>query len=479
MRSHAARVLVAIASATAGLTTSPSRSAGEELGRRPPNLILVVTDDQSFDSIPHRPAVMPWLQARVQDPTNHWIRFANAFVNDPLCCPSRASILTGRYPHHTGVTDNAIEGFDESATLATWLHDGGYWTGLVGKYFTHYPGPRGDYVPPGWDRWAAGAGRAFDYYGYTLEQCPAGRASGAPSCAGGTATPVAYGAEREDYETTVLRKLAVRFLQQAPADRPFFLYFAPFAPHRPSVPASRDAGAYEDLPPTVTPGFDERDVSDKPAWVQAIPRLSAREKARYHRERRDAFETLLGVDRAVSRILETVQARGDLSNTVVVFMTDNGYSFGEHRWHGKRCPYDECVRTPFFVRYPGAAHRVERRLVSNVDVAPTLAALAGVTPTLPADGLSLVPLLEGSAPAWKRALLLELRGGARPMPQWWGVRTRRHLFVQLGTGEEELYDLSGTRGPADPYQLRNRAGEAAYADALARFRTMLAGLIAP
>jgi len=136
-----------------------------------PNVIIILTDDQSIDTLPSDPPAMPWLQARIADPQDHWTWFPNAFVNTPLCCPSRATLLTGLYSHHTGVQDND-DGhlLDERATLAVRLHDAGYRTGLIGKYLNLYPFGRGPYMPPGWDRWVGKGNRsaATVYYGYPL-----------------------------------------------------------------------------------------------------------------------------------------------------------------------------------------------------------------------------------------------------------------------------------------------------------------------
>lgn len=334
----------------------------------------------------------------------------------------------------------------------------------MGRYFNHYPLNRGPYVPPGWDRWAADAGGAVDYYTYTLDECPRPDApAGSPSCAGGPATAVDYGSAQSDYHTTVMRRKELQFLDEAPADRPFLLYLAPLAPHGARIPAPGDKGAYSSLPPLHSPAFAEQDVSDKPAWIRNITPLSAARQATYDSRREREYETMLGADRMVDDVLAKLAAKGELDHTVILYMTDNGFSYGEHRWFGKRCAYDECVRTPFLVRYPGATPHVDDHLVSNVDVAPTFAELAGITPPLAEDGTSIAPLLNGLDPPWRDSVLLELPGAQKPMPKWWAVRTEEYLYVELVTGERELYDLTGANGPADPYELQNRAGEPSYA----------------
>jgi arylsulfatase A-like enzyme len=431
---------------------------------RRPNIVLILTDDQSFDSLPHDPPVMPALQAMMQDPTDHWIQFPNAFINTPLCCPSRATILTGESSNHTGVQNN-FEGavLDDASTVATWLHDAGYETGLIGKYLNGYPFGFAPYVPPGWDRWLVRkqAAQGSLYYDYVLED---------------QGFPVVHGDEPADYSTDVYASAAVSFLRSAPADRPFFLEIAPSAPHRPWTPAPGDVGAYAGMPIFQPPSVGEPDVSDKPAWVRRLPEPDAARLAQLRSLHQRSFEALRAVDRLVARVVRVLRERGALDRTVIFFLTDNGFSFGEHRWVSKACPYEECVRTPFLVRFPSALSHVDDHLVSNVDLAPTFADLAGVAPGNRVDGRSLVPLLEGrSPPSWRTGVLLEYVGD-RHIPAWWAIRTANFLYVEYATGERELYDLTGRLGPADPYELDNRADDPAYAPVLARLAARLAAL---
>jgi arylsulfatase A-like enzyme len=219
------------------------------------------------------------------------------------------------------------------------------------------------------------------------------------------------------------------------------------------------------------PSVGEPDVGDKPAWVRALPPLDEADRLRLREARRGAFETLLSVDEAVRSIVEAVEARGDLDRTAIAFVSDNGFAFGEHRWERKECPYDPCVRVPFLVRFPPAAHRVEDAPASTVDLAPTIAELAGLDPPATVDGASLVSLLMGEARARRGPVFLEWAGDDS-VPGWWQVRTPAAAYVELATGERELYDLR-----RDPDQLTNVVEDPAYAevvdrlaDALARFR---------
>jgi N-acetylglucosamine-6-sulfatase len=442
-----------------------------------PNIVVVLTDDQTFESLPHDPPVMPYLQSQIADPAAGWIWFPNAFVNTPLCCPSRATILTGRFSSHTGVQGND-EGalFEDSSTVATWLHAAGYRTGLVGKYLNGYPFGRSAFVPPGWDHFLGkeNTSDATVYRRYTVVDDGIART---------------YGAGPEDYATSVLSRDAVSFIRSTPPGQPFFLMFAPSAPHRPWIPPPGEAGVDRGMAITNPPGVGERDVSDKPAWVRALPSASPAQRATWRSERRSEYETLRGVDDAMRSIDEELRARGDAAHTIVIYLTDNGYAFGEHRWESKSCPYEPCVRVPFFVRVPGVDGHTDQHLVSNVDLASTIAALARVRPRLDQDGTSLTPLL-GGAPGRlvasgprrasilrRRAVLLEFAGGGG-VPAWDAVRTKAFLWVDLSTGEHELYDLAGAIGPADPAELRNRADDPDYAAARRRLEGRLRALLA-
>jgi len=421
------------------------------------NVIVIVTDDQSYDSIPRSIPVMPYLQQHVLDPADHWVVFSNGFVNTPLCCPARTTMLTGRYAHNTGVQDNA-DGplIDESATLASWLDGAGYHTGLVGKYLNLYPFGRGPYVPEGWDRWwgkLQGTSESL-YHDYTLSE---------------QGQPVHYGETEADYSTDVFAAKALEFLRDAPSDEPFFLWFAPTAPHPPVVPATRHAGRYRDLVVPTLPSLGEADVSDKPAWVQTLPVFDAEDEAHVRDDRRASFEALLGVDEAVRGIIEELRSGGELDETLIVYVSDNGFSFGEHRWIKKICPYEECIRVPFLIRLPDVVHRIEPAMVSSVDLAPTIADLVGVRPDTAFDGVSLAPLLrEDSREGRTGEVFAEWVGDDR-IPAWWELRRPGWTYIELATGERELYDMR-----RDPYELVNLATDPRQAPRIERMSVALA-----
>ena len=420
---------VVLASGAVGLLVS---SGDRARGR--PNFVVIVTDDQRWDTLDVMPAVQRLLVAG-------GVTFRNAFATTPSCCPSRVSILTGQYSHHTGVFDgssgNAPGGapaFEDGSSLATWLDDAGYRTGLVGKYLNDYAALPEGYVPPGWDEWFAIAQPPpqIRYYDYELNE-------------NGTIVP--YGDAPSDYSTSVLREKAVRFVE---AEGPFFLYFAPIAPHQPSIPAPEDVGTEIDAAWDPPPSFDEADVSDKPGGGWA-----GRDPATVRAIRDDMLRSLLAVDRAIQAIVEAVSVAGSMDETYLLLTSDNGFLWGEHRLTGKVWPYEESIRVPLVIRPPGRRDaRIVDEFALNIDIAPTIAELAGIEPGLPPDGVSLVPFLEGDPGPSRDRFVVEFHGFAPGVPPYVAVRTERHLYVEYRNGWRELYDLR-----VDPHQLRNLFGD--------------------
>ncbi len=459
LRQATAAILAAVLLAAAALKATPSPAVRDDRL----NIVVILTDDQSFDTLPSDPPTLPWLQSQIRDPNGHWLSFPNAFIQSPLCCPSRATILSGLYSRHTHVRtndDGAL--FDDTNTLATWLHGVGYFTGLIGKYLNRYPFGRGPYIPPGWDRWVVKRNTAktttYSNFGF-IDQGVALQTSDAPAT----------------YATDLFADHAVDFLRTAPHDRPFFLYFATSAPHPPWTPPLRHAGAFSQASFPVPPSVEERNVADKPAWVRKLRPIDAAERAVLLAERRRESETLLGVDDAVKRIVDQLTADGDLDRTVIFFLTDNGYSFGEHRIRGKRCQYEECIRTPFVARMPGAEARDVPGLISNVDLAPTIADLARVRPGGPVDGRSFAPVLRDERWRPPAGLFLEWAGDDE-IPSWQGVRTSDFAYIESADGTLELYDLSGAIGRPDPFELRNRSSDPRYRATVRRLAALMRAL---
>ncbi|MDP9220157.1 MAG: sulfatase [Actinomycetota bacterium] len=418
-----------------------------------PNIVFVLSDDQTIDGLAR---ALPFLN---RGPGGHWVRFPNATVNEALCCPSRATILSGQYAFHTGVLRNGDGArLDDRRTVATALHAAGYRTSLVGKYLNLYGQSFGvnGYVPPGWDDWHAYTSRV-SYYDYSLNE------NGAIH---------SFGSKAADYSTDLLAGRAKSFVTTAP--EPFYLQFTPFAPHVPSIPAPRYVGdtRFDGLN-LATPDFNETDVSDKPAYVRSTAKLTTSEAKAQLAKHKKSLLALLALDDAVSSLYNALQTRGVLDRTVIVFMTDNGYVYGEHRLTGaKTCPYTECVGTQMLVRYPGATARTDHTVVTNADLTSTFADLAGTTPALAQDGRSLRPLLASTTGLGRDGVLIEWPGGGKlECPKFWGVRTQRWKYVEYATGERELYDEVN-----DPYELVNHAGDSAYASVRKQLATQLAGM---
>ena len=397
--------------------------------------MLILTDDQRWDTLWVMPEVRSRLAAR-------GVEFTNAFASNPMCCPSRASILTGTYSHSNGVfrnepPDGGFETFDDSSTVATWLSTAGYRTALMGKYLNGYSDDQVEYVPPGWDRWLAFAGDDGNGSFYSDTLSSDGHA-------------MSTGTGPADYSTTFLADQAVSFIEETPSVRPLFLYFSVKAPHKPATPAPGDSRLFESLAPFRPPSFDEADVTDKPRYIQNRAPLTDAEIAEIDELRKDQLRTLVEVDRAVGRVLDALDSTGRLENTLVVFTSDNGFLLGEHRRDAKSVPYEESIRVPMVVRFDalGVQPRTDEHLVLNVDLAPTFAAVAGLQ-AVGVDGANLLPLLSSPGASWRTDFLIEHMGAGAT---YCGVRSERYVYIVYRTGEDELYDLS-----TDPFQLENLA----------------------
>lgn len=428
-----------------GWLVSAARSAAPVEETQLPSIVFIVSDDQRWDTMRWMPLTRRLLGA-------HGLTFRNAFVTNPLCCPSRASILTGRYSHGTGVWANSSPngGWSsfaaEGSTLPVYLQEAGYETALVGKYLNGYDG---SIVPPGWSRWVGMSDS--DYYGYTLNV---------------DGTTQRHGNDPSEYSTRVLADHAVGVIEGT--DAPLFLMVTPFAPHAegdgkrdgvkdlPVPPARLDTvgdlgGAFR------SPAWNERDVTDKPAWVRAHAPLDAAAIREIDRFRREQLRALGPLDVAVGRIVDALRRTERLDDALIVFLSDNGYSWGEHRWHSKQVAYEESIRVPMIVRADALIDRpgtAVDELALNIDLAPTAADFAGVT--YPAvDGTSLVPLFRRGGEDLRSWFLIEhtATSDRTPAPpDYCAIRDERHTYVRYATGETELYDLR-----ADPHQLENLA----------------------
>jgi arylsulfatase A-like enzyme len=430
---------------TVGAAAAVPATRGKRADQRL-NVVLILSDDERSDGT----AVMKNVQNLL---ANHGTTFTDMHVTTSMCGPSRASILTGQYAHHTGVLENfgphAYPAFKEqSADLPIWMHDAGYQTALVGKYINGYTGTAGHHmVPPGWDDWQVMDSIPMEaYYNYSIND---------------NGHLEHYGNKPSDYSTTVLTNKAVQFIHDA--RRPFFLYFAPVAPHLPAIPDKRDQGKLENIAPIHDPAFNQRNIGKEPWRFWHKDLLSAAAQLYINHVRIRQEESLLALDRSVRSVVQALKARHELNRTVILYTSDNGFLWGEHRLGGKVWPFEESTHVPLIVRTPWTTiPERNNQPVLNIDLAPTISQLAGIKPGLPEDGRSLVPFLQEKQIPWRHAFLEEylgkdlLRGGGPPAYE--AVQTRRNLYVEYKNGWRELYNLK-----KDPWELNNIAVDPATA----------------
>ena len=437
-----------------------------------PNVVVIETDDQTANTLWAMPIVQRELAGR-------GVTFENSFVSYSLCCPSRATFLTGQYAHNHGVFDNVLPfgsfyKLDSTNTLPVWLQAAGYRTMHVGKYLNRYGTRDPLQVPPGWSDWHALVDpTTYSYFGFTTNDD--GRLTHYPP------TPA-------NYSTDVLARKATDLITEASrGPRPFFLWTAFLAPHfslspfherddppgfHTPTPAPQDRNRFAWAPLPRPPSFDEADLSDKPTEIQAYPRLSDSIQSAIRENYQQELETLQAVDRAVGRIVDTLQRTGQLGRTLIIFTSDNGYFHGEHRIpREKIVPYEPAIRVPLIVSGPGIPQGVRRpQLVSNQDLAPTILAATGARPGRVEDGISLYPLMRHGQLEPGRDLLIE---GLYHVPfvTFAAIRTNRWFYAEYSDGQRELYDLL-----ADPDELVNRDLQPAYSAIEADLARRLANL---
>ena len=414
-----------------------------------PNFVIIVSDDQRYDTMDY----MPRTKRLIFDAG---VTFSKGYATTPLCCPSRASILTGMYAHDHGVHTNTAP--LTQTTVIERLHQSGYYTGMVGKYLNSWDGARRNEF----DYWAV-----FEGHGASIYFDQRINLNGVWEV-------------RPGYITYVLRNYAVEMARQATQqDKPFVLIFTPNAPHDPADPAPGDETLYTDLSPYRPPSYNEQDLSGKPDWLQNSPPMKGM-------KRLDAFrikqlQSLNSLDQAIASFLNVLSEAGKLDNTLVIYLSDNAVFWGEHQLQGKTYGYEEAIHVPFAARFPPlqSQPRVENRLVANIDIAPTLYDLAGLAIPPNVDGRSLVPLLKGGSSSWRDALLIEgwpepPSGGEQGVDQstaihpYAAIHTERYVYIETEGDRSELYDLAD-----DPYQLHNQADNPAFAKIVADLQKRL------
>lgn len=427
VRMTSLRLLVALAAASvAAMGTLPAQRSRAAEHDRPPNVVVIVTDDQrAHGTMAVMPATRRWFSAGT--------RFANAFATTPVCCPSRASIMSGRYAHNHGVRRNVGESggpehFDHDESVQRYLRDAGYRTAMFGKFFNQWPLTSD---PPYFSRWGLMRGSYFDG-DYNVN----GRMR-----------------HIRRYSTDLLARWSRDFIRDGERNdgRPWYLYVAPVAPHLPATPHWRHARA--PIPPwRSNPAVDERNRSDKPSYV----RLRRVDLDDVRRDRALQLRSLMAVDDLVRGIARELRRTDEAHNTLVLYLSDNGYLWGEHGWDTKRLPYLQSIQIPMLMRWPagGVASGTDERLATNVDVTPTILDAAGTGPLAELDGRSLL------RPSSRSQVLLEIWGSG-PVPTWASLLTHNYQYVEYYADDEddtpeerEYYDLD-----ADPWQLRNTLGD--------------------
>jgi arylsulfatase A-like enzyme len=390
--------------------------------RRRPNVLILITDDQRADSVMDMSAVQRWFG-------RGGVTYRNAFATTPLCCPARASIMTGRYAHnHRVLTNHHTARLDHDSTLQHHLRADGYLTAIAGKFLNGWDIRR---APPHFDRYAIDSpfltGNGFVRERFNVDG----------------------DIRRVGYATTFLERTAVRYLRwfEGRDRRPWLLYVTPYAPHEPAIPEAR----YRRAPvPRWRPGpaVLERDVSDKPPFLSRIESLSFDALERF---RARQLRSLRSVDDLVDRLMRELETLGE-PNTLAVFTTDNGLTYGEHGPFAKRLPYDPSIRVPLLVRWPGQVPpgRIDGRPVAGLDLYPTVLAAAGVPTPDTIDGRHL-----WEDPPRDRIFLEHFYDGEPVgIPSWASVRTASSQYIEWYRGEKrifaEYYDLRADRG-----QLRN------------------------
>lgn len=382
--------LILIAAALAGCTGGGPPAAGPER----PNVLVVVTDDQTVQEMAALPQTRRWLGGS-------GIRFSDAYVTTPQCCPSRASILSGRYAHNTGVLDNTDAArLDQSTTVERLLQGNGYSTAIFGKFLNSW---NEKHDPPYFDRWAitSHSGRGYDGGRWNVD----GRLRNV-----------------DVYNTSFLLSRAERFISSA--RRPWFTYVATAAPHAPFTPQRKYVDARV-RPWTPNPATRERNRSDKPPFVRAVRPEIGKIKQIYAEQQR----TLKSVDVMMGRLHDFLRQRGELDNTLVFFISDNGLLLGDHGMPAKKAvPYTGSIQVPLFVSWPAVLHPgIRRDPVDNIDIAPTILDATGIRPPTspPMDGRS---LLHG--PDRSTTLTEFYSREGRTFPPWASLRTKRFQYVE-------------------------------------------------
>jgi N-acetylglucosamine-6-sulfatase len=492
-----ARTLLASAVALLALVAGALASSEARGATTGANVVFILTDDMTSSEL----AGMPNVQSQI---AAQGTTFNQAYASFPLCCPSRATMMSGLYMHNHGVRGNFPPNGSwfkfrphESNDLPVWLQGDGYYNAHIGKYMNGYSIVDGSLpVPPGWDEWYGKVSEDALYFDYQLIE---------KTGPGATPRITFYGDQPSDYQTDVFGDRAADFVTDYAGGQPFWLNLWFNSPHGPFDPAPRDLFRLAGTPLPRLPGFNEKDLRDKPKWFQRQLKRPLRRKQIkvIDNERRRQQEQLLSVDQAVGELVQALESRDMLDDTYIIFASDNGFFRGEHRIaSGKYLPYDPSARVPLLIRGPGIPKGgVSSELVWNGDIAQTIDQIASGSENPAADGRSLLPYAESPALRSTRPVLLEGdtgpggtgaesarasaararaarvhvagRRGVKNLeqepdaiksanntnaaPAFRSIRTDRYLYTVYANGQTELYDMK-----RDPAQLRSLATDRRY-----------------
>jgi arylsulfatase A-like enzyme len=470
-------VAVSFAGAVAGASFpavpgDPPAPPGADPRSPRPDIVVIVLDDI--------PPLDGRLWKKLPNIRRNFVRqgleFTDTHSETPTCTPGRAGLLTGQHSYHHGAqeTDSTAE-FDPGMTVATALHDEGYHTVMVGKYLNFFE-RLVDTHPPGWDEFHGFRGAYYDYDMYS------------------NGVVRHYGSKPRDYSTDVIARLTKKTLNRAPENKPLFAWIAPYSMHKPwtVAPRHRRAKRCNGIPRWKPPGYMEKDVRDKPAYVgeRRIVEKKGYDLARICRG-------MLSIDEMVGDIVDKLDKMGRLDNTMLVLTSDNGMAYGSQRFlHDKKAPYG--TQIPLMVRWPRVLGTVSKSVgerAQNIDLAPTICDVAGCklgpysNGSARPDGVSLLPLMTGERRKLnRRYVLTNYQDEEHRVPTYRSITTTgssalawkvckskkrgacRWMYTAYETGERELYDLSGgvchewrRKKKGDPCMLKNKAGNKRYA----------------
>lgn len=502
------------------LMSGPSASAGKpKAGQDRPNIVLIQADDAVVSDLQYMPNTRKYL-------INGGTRFSNFFVPYPLCCTARTNLLTGQFAHNHGVESNfrSNEGGyykikslpgkrNIRNTLGAWLQKAGYRTALVGKFLNEYGALNRREIPPGWNYWAALLDNStYDYFNYAMNVNGNLRYYGDRSYAlkqldmatttiedppenfvdlimkfRSVYSPWDYFGTQDEsvYTMDVGGKYASGFVRGAArSKKPFFLYYSPPGPHaedtnhiqglRPGAPGpdprppARYRDTFDDVELPRTPSFNEADVSDKAANLNALPLLKDSDIATLTENYRGRLGAVRAIDDQVGKIVTELKRAGEFGKTFLIFESDNGYLQGEHRLKASKfLPYENSIRVPALIAGPGVGKNATLGgMAMDVDLAPTILDMANAEPGRLMDGVSLLPAATKRRGLPERKVPLE---ALRPLFKFdtpltmfdlpfYGVRTDRYKYIKWSFGGTELYDLR-----EDPDELVNLASDPANA----------------